>query len=40
MLQITYVPTTEMIADGMTKPLARMTFERFKGLLGLVEKGD
>ncbi|KAI0992387.1 hypothetical protein K3495_g15798, partial [Podosphaera aphanis] len=40
MLQITYVPTTEMIADGMTKPLARMTFERFKRLLGLVEKGD
>ena len=40
MLQITYVPTTEMIADGMTKPLARMAFERFKRLLGLVEKGD
>lgn len=40
MIQITYVPTTEMIADGMTKSLARVAFERFKRLLGLVEKED
>jgi hypothetical protein len=27
-----------MVVDGMTKPLARVAFERFKGQMGLVEK--
>jgi hypothetical protein len=27
-----------MVADGMTKPLARVVFERFKRQMGLVEK--
>jgi hypothetical protein len=27
-----------MVADGITKPLARVAFERFKGQIGLVEK--
>ena len=34
-LEITYIPTTDMPADGMTKPLARVAFERFKKLLGI-----
>jgi hypothetical protein len=38
-LQIDYIPTTEMIADGLTKPLGRIAFERFKDQmsLGLLE---
>ena len=34
-LSIVYVPTSEMPADGFTKPLARVAFERFKGFLGV-----
>jgi len=37
-LEITYIPTTAMVADGMTKPLARIAFEKFKKQLG-VEAG-
>jgi hypothetical protein len=33
--QITYIPTAEMVADGMTKPLLRTAFERFKEMLGV-----
>ncbi|KAI0995187.1 hypothetical protein K3495_g12995 [Podosphaera aphanis] len=36
-LVIDYIPTDEMAADGMTKPLQRIAFERFKGQLGLVD---
>ena len=35
-LEISYIPTCDMIADGMTKPLARVAFERFKEQLGLL----
>ena len=35
-LDIQYIPTEEMVADGMTKPLARVAFERFKKQLGVV----
>jgi hypothetical protein len=35
-LQVTYVPTADMVADGMTKPLQRVVFERFKNQLGIV----
>jgi hypothetical protein len=31
-----YISTTEMVADGMTKPLQRVAFERFKAQLGVV----
>jgi hypothetical protein len=34
-LEIKYVPTAEMPADGLTKPLARIAFERFRGQLGV-----
>jgi len=34
-LSVTYIPTFDMVADGMTKPLQRVAFERFKGQLGV-----
>ena len=37
-LQINYIPTTDMVADGMTKLLQRITFKRFKDQLGVVEE--
>ncbi|KAI0995658.1 hypothetical protein K3495_g12524 [Podosphaera aphanis] len=36
-LTIDYVPTIDMVADGMTKPLERVGFERFKKQFGLVD---
>jgi hypothetical protein len=38
-LQMTYIPTTDMIADGLTKPLQRVAFKKFKKQLGLVDEG-
>jgi hypothetical protein len=35
-LDVVYVPTEDMVADGMTKPLQRVAFERFKKQLGVV----
>ena len=32
-----YVPTAEMTADGLTKPLDKVKFARFVAQLGLVE---
>jgi hypothetical protein len=37
-LQVSYVPTADMVADGMTKPLQRIAFERFKDQLGIVSR--
>jgi len=34
-LKVEYIPTGDMVADGMTKPLARVAFERFIKLMGL-----
>jgi hypothetical protein len=39
-IKITYIPTAEMVADGFTKPLDRVAFERFKAMLGLVDKSS
>jgi hypothetical protein len=36
-LEIIYILTDEMVADGITKPLARIAFKRFKRQLGVVE---
>jgi hypothetical protein len=36
-VDVEYVPT--MVADGMTKPLGRVAFERFKTQLGVVDSG-
>ena len=35
---VTFVPTAEMAADGLTKPLQRIAFERFKKQLGLIQR--
>jgi transposase InsO family protein len=32
-----YIPTAQMAADGLTKPLAAMEFRRFQDLVGVVE---
>ena len=37
-LEITYIPTVDMIADGMTKPLPRVAHEKFRRQLGLVDE--
>ena len=29
-LKVTYIPTFDMVADGMTKPLQRVAFKKFK----------
>lgn len=34
-LRIDYIPTAEMVADGMTKPLSRIAYQRFKDQMGL-----
>lgn len=36
-IDVSYIPTAEMIADGMTKPLDATAFKRFKDQLGLVD---
>ena len=35
-LDVLYIPTTDIAADGMTKPLSRVAFGRFKEQMGLV----
>ena len=37
-IRITHVPSLSMAADGLTKPLAPVMFERFIGLLGLTTR--
>jgi len=37
LFDISYVPTNEMPADGLTKNLPRFKFERFKALLNLYD---
>jgi hypothetical protein len=36
---VTYVPTTEQIADIFTKPLSKQLFEKFRVLLGIQARG-
>ncbi|KAI0992696.1 hypothetical protein K3495_g15489 [Podosphaera aphanis] len=36
-IAVEYIPTDEMIADGLTKPLPRNGFQKFVGELGLVD---
>lgn len=35
-----YIPTNRMLADGLTKPLPRETFERHRREIGLVDSGS
>ena len=34
-VKIDYTPTADMVADGFTKPLERVAFDRFKDQLGM-----
>jgi hypothetical protein len=36
---ITYIPTNNMVADRLTKPLEKTLFGRFKDIMGLVDEG-
>jgi hypothetical protein len=36
-LEITYILTDKMVANRITKPLARIAFKRFKRQLGVVK---
>lgn len=36
-LEVTYIPTGDMVADAMTKPLDRVLFGKFKTQLGVVQ---
>ncbi|KAI0992109.1 hypothetical protein K3495_g16077 [Podosphaera aphanis] len=36
-LEVTYIPTANMVADGMTKPLARIAHQRFREQLGVID---
>ncbi len=36
-IKIIYVLTTEIVANGFTKLLKRVAFEKFKSMLGLVD---
>jgi hypothetical protein len=35
-LDVVHVPTADMVADGMTKFLQQVAFERFKNQLGVI----
>ena len=37
-IAVSYIPTTDMVADGMTKPLDRIAFQRFKDLMGMTRR--
>ena len=37
-IDVEYIPTNDMVADGMTKPLARVAFDKFRDQLGLVKE--
>lgn len=34
-INVTYVPTDQMVADGLTKPLAKLKFQQFLAMLGM-----
>ncbi len=36
-IKIIYVLTIDIVANGFTKPLKRIIFEKFKSMLGLVD---
>ena len=39
-VRLEYVPTTNMVADILTKPLGRVLFERFCSSMGVCSKGE
>lgn len=36
-IKLEYVPTEEMVADGLTKPLGKDKFDRFRNALGVLD---
>ena len=36
-IDINYINTVEMVADGLTKPLARVSYERWVKMLGMID---
>jgi hypothetical protein len=34
-ITVSYIPTTSIVADGMTKPLDQIAFQRFRELIGM-----
>ena len=39
-IAVDYIPTTDMVADGLTKPLDRVAFQRFKDLMGMTRNKE
>ena len=39
-IKVEYVPSQEMVADGLTKPLPKQNFKRFLSQLGLASSGS
>jgi hypothetical protein len=37
-IAVSYIPTIDIVADGMTKPLDRIVFQRFKDLMGMTRR--
>ena len=37
-LNINYIPTSNIVVDGMTKPLRKTAFKRFKKQIGFLSK--
>jgi hypothetical protein len=37
-IKVLYILTTDIVADGLTKPLGRITFNRFRELIGISVK--
>jgi hypothetical protein len=36
-IRLMYIPTEDIIADGFTKPLKRVQFQKFLGQLGMID---
>jgi hypothetical protein len=39
-IAVSYVLTTDIVADRMTKPLDRIAFQRFRDLMGMTQKDN
>ena len=39
-IDVNYIPIDDIIADGLTKPLAKEKFQRFLKLIGITNQGE
>ena len=39
-IDVDYIPTDDMIADGLTTPLAKEKFQRYLKLIGMTNQGE